>query len=80
MANRAVKFGVAALVVGLLSFVLLFLATDGMGPCASDAQVALALLGLAGTGIGGVVLLVSAPIVLIRKYKAPRLPNSLHIQ
>jgi hypothetical protein len=76
MATSAVKFGTLVLGLGLLSFLVLFVATGGIGPCASTGQMLLLILGLVGTGIGGLVLLFSLPIVLVRKYKAQREPNS----
>jgi hypothetical protein len=78
MATRASKFGVLVLAAGLLSFLALFVATGGIGPCASTGQMLLLLLGLLGTGIGGLVLLFSLPVVLVRKYKAQCQPDSLN--
>jgi hypothetical protein len=79
MAIAAVRFGLAALGLGLLSFLGLFVATGGIGPCATDGQMTALLLGVAGTGIGGLVCLVSLPIVLIRKYKARGVGSTLSI-
>jgi hypothetical protein len=77
MATAAAKFGIAVLGLGLISLLILVAATGGIGPCASTGQMLLLLLGLAGTGIGGLALLISLPIVLMRKYKTQRQPNSL---
>jgi hypothetical protein len=70
MAVALVKFGLAALGLGLLSFLVLMVAMGGIGPCVGSGQVAALILGLAGTGIGGLVLLVSLPAVLVRRHKA----------
>jgi hypothetical protein len=67
------------LAVGLLSFLILFVATGAIGPCAGTGQELLLLLGLLGTGLGGLVLLFSLPVVLVRKYKTQRQPNSLNL-
>jgi hypothetical protein len=80
MAFVSVRFGLAVLGLGLLSFLVLAVATGGIGPCASNGQMLALFLGLAGTGIGGLVLLVSLLVVLVRKYKARHGLNSLRIQ
>jgi hypothetical protein len=76
MANAAIKFGLPALGLGLLSFLALFLATGGVASCANDAQMGMLFLGLSGLGIGVLVFLVSLSVALIRKYKARHLPES----
>ena len=70
MAQRAIKYGLAFIGLGLLSFLLLVTAMGGMGPCATDGQAAALLLGFAGIGIGGLICLVSVPVVIVRKFKA----------
>jgi hypothetical protein len=79
MAVGAFKFGLIALGLGLLSFLVLVIAMGGIGPCVGTGQVATLILGLAGTGIGGLVLLVSLPVVLIRKHKARGVGSNLSI-
>lgn len=76
MATSAVKVGMLVLGLGLLSILALFVATGRIGLCASTGQMLLLILGLVGTGTGGLVLLFSLPIVLVRKYKEQREPNS----
>ena len=79
MATTGVKFGLAALGIGLLSFLALVVVTGGIGPCASTGQMMTLLLGLAGTGIGGSVFLVCLPVVLVRRYKARSAGSTLSI-
>jgi hypothetical protein len=76
VAKTVVKFGLVSLGLGILSFVALLTAMGGMGPCANSGQVAAVLFGMAATGIGGLLILGSLPVILVRKYKARHLPNS----
>lgn len=78
--STAVKIGLAALALGLLSFTGLAVAMGGLGPCASSGQMRALLLGIAGTGIGGLTLLITLPVVLVRKYKTRHVDNSLHLK
>jgi hypothetical protein len=78
MANAITKFGLPAVGMGLLSFMVLFVATGGVGSCATESQMAMLFLGLAGMGIGSLVLVFSLLVFLIQKYKAKHLPKSLH--
>jgi hypothetical protein len=66
---RALKFGLVTLGLGLLCFLVLYGVYGGVGPCALPGQLTTILLGISFTGIGGLVCLVSLPVVLVRKYK-----------
>ena len=66
----ALKFGFVALGLGLLCYLVLYAVYGGMGPCALPGQLEILLLGLALTGVGGLVCLVSIPMVLVKKYRA----------
>jgi hypothetical protein len=59
----ALKFGFVALGLGLLCYLVLYAVYGGMGPCALPGQLEILLLGLALTGVGGLVCLVSIPMV-----------------
>ena len=63
------KFGAVSLGLGLLSFVLLVAVWGGIGPCTDLSQLVLLILALAGSLVGGAVLLVSLPAVIVRRYK-----------
>jgi hypothetical protein len=70
MAATALKFGLVILGLGLLSFIVLLTAMGPLGPCARDDQVTAVLLGFAGTGIGGLMCLISLPVMLFQKHRA----------
>jgi len=81
MANAITKFGLAALGAGLLSFMALFYATGGVGPCADDSQLTtLFWSGIAALVISGSVFLVSIIAVLLRKHKKQLSPDSLALR
>ena len=67
--NHALKFGVVTLGLGLLCWVIQYAVYGGLGPCARPGQLETLLLGIGFTGIGGLVSLVSLPVVLVKKYK-----------
>jgi hypothetical protein len=69
MDSAAVKFGAVSLGLGLLTFVLLVAVWGGVGPCTDLSQVVLLVLALAGSLVGGAVLLVSLPAAIVRRYK-----------
>jgi len=69
MDTAAVKFGGASLALGLFAFVVLVAVWGGVGPCTDISQVVFLILALGGILIGGAVLLVSLPGVLVRRYK-----------
>jgi hypothetical protein len=69
MDSAAVKFGAGSLGLGLLSFVLLVAVWGGVGPCTDMRQLVLLILALAGILIGAAVLLVSVPVIAVRRYK-----------
>ena len=69
MDSAAVKFGAVSLGLALLSFVLLVAVWGGIGPCTDLSQLVLLILALAGSLVGGAVLLVSLPAVIVRRYK-----------
>jgi hypothetical protein len=71
MGSAAVKFGAVSLGLGLLAFVVLEAVWGGVGPCTDMSQLVLLLLALAGVVIGGPVLLISLPMMVIRGYKEP---------
>jgi hypothetical protein len=68
--TRALKYGLVILGMGLLCIVVQFVVYGGMGPCALPGQLEILLLGIAFTGIGGSISLVSLPVVLVKKYRA----------
>jgi hypothetical protein len=68
--TRTLKVGLVVLGLGLLGFLCVFTVLGPLGPCASDSQAAALFLGLAGSGIGGLICLVALPGVLLAKYKA----------
>jgi hypothetical protein len=71
MANAAIRFGFPALGIGLLSFMVLFVTTGGIGPCADDAQMTtLFWCGVVALGISSVSFLVPVIVGLIRKHKS----------
>jgi hypothetical protein len=70
MANAITKFGLPALGVGLLAFMLLFAATGGIGSCANLSQITMLLVGVACLAIAALIFLASIITVLIRKYKS----------
>jgi hypothetical protein len=63
------KAGLIFFGLGLLGFLAVFTVVGPLGPCANESQVASLVIGLAGTGIGGLLCLVSLPVVLLGKYK-----------
>jgi hypothetical protein len=69
MDTAAMKFGAASLALGLFAFVVLVAVWGGVGPCTDISQVVFLILALGGILIGGAVLLVSLPGVLVRRYK-----------
>jgi hypothetical protein len=69
MDSAAVKFGAVSLGLGLLSFVVLVTAWGGVGPCTDIRQLVLLILALAGSLVGGAILLVSLPAVISWRYK-----------
>jgi hypothetical protein len=69
MDSAAAKFGAVSLGLGLLTFLLLLTVWGGVGPCTDLSQVVLLILALAGSLVGGAVLLVSLPTVIVRRYK-----------
>jgi hypothetical protein len=69
MDSAAVKFGAASLGLGLLAFLVMVAVWGGVGPCTDLSQLVLLILALAGSLVGGAVLLVSLPAVMVRKYK-----------
>jgi len=69
MDGAAVKFGAVSLVLGLLTFVLLLAVWGGVGPCTDLSQLLVLILASGGMLIGGAVLLVSLPVVIVRRYK-----------
>jgi hypothetical protein len=71
MDSAAVKFGAVSLGLGLLLFVLLEAVWGGVGPCTDMSQLVLFLLALAGIVIGGPVLLISLPVMVVRRHKEP---------
>jgi hypothetical protein len=66
----ALKIGAALFAVGLVSFFTLATVLGGVGSCANGSQILAVVLGMAGTGIGGAICLVSLPVILFRKYKS----------
>jgi hypothetical protein len=70
MAAKALKFGLIILGLGVLSFIALLAAMGPLGPCARGDQEMAVLLGFAGTGIGGLMCLISLPAILFQKHKA----------
>jgi hypothetical protein len=69
MDTVAVKFGVALLVLGLLAFAILVAVWGGVGPCTDIRQIILLFLAVTGILIGGGVLILSLPMVVVRRYK-----------
>jgi hypothetical protein len=69
MDSAAVKFGAISLGLGLLTFVLLVAVWGGVGPCTDLSQLVLLILASGGMLVGGAVLLVSLPVVIVRRYK-----------
>ena len=69
MDGAAVKFGAVSLVLGLLTFVLLLAVWGGVGPCTDLSQLLVLILASGGMLIGGAVLLVSLPVVILRRHK-----------
>ncbi len=69
MDSAALKFGAVSLGLGLLTFVLLVAVWGGVGPCTDLSQLVLLILASGGMLIGGAVLLVSLPVVIVRRYK-----------
>ena len=69
MDTAAMRFGAAPLGLGLLSFLVLESVWGGIGPCTDLSQFLLLILTVAGMFIGGGVLLISLPVVVLRRYK-----------
>jgi hypothetical protein len=69
MDSAAVKFGAVSLGLGLLTFVVLTAVWGGVGPCTDLSQLVLLILALGGSLVGGAVLLVSLPVVILRRSK-----------
>ena len=69
MDAAAVKFGAVSLGLGLFAFVVMLAVWGGIGPCTDMSQLVLFILALAGILIGGGVLLISIPAVVVRRYK-----------
>jgi hypothetical protein len=75
--SSLLKTGLKILGLGLLGF--LAFAWMGMGPCATGLDVLSLLLGIAGTGIGSVMCLISLPVLLVRRHKARDAATSLSL-
>jgi hypothetical protein len=69
MDSTAVKFGAVSLGLGLLAFVVLVAAWGGVGPCTDMRQLVLLVLALAGVLIGGAILLISLPMLVVQRYR-----------
>ena len=69
MDSAAVKFGAVSLGLGLLAFLVMVAVWGGVGPCTDLSQLVLLILALAGSMVGGAILLVSLPTVILRRYK-----------
>jgi hypothetical protein len=70
MALTALKFGLVILGLGLICFLVVVTALGGIRPCTGLSQILTYLLGWMLTGIGGVLCVISLPVVLVDKYKA----------
>ncbi len=73
----ALKIGLVLVGLGFLGFLAVFTVLGPLGPCASDSQAAALLIGLAGTGIGGLMCLVTLPVYLVRRHKTRSAASSL---
>jgi len=73
MDSAAVKFGAVFLGLGLLTFVVLEAVWGGVGPCTDISQLVLLILAFSGIVIGGGILLIALPAVIVRRYKEDRL-------
>jgi hypothetical protein len=69
MDSDAVKFGAVSLGLGLFTFVVLVAVWGSVGPCTDLRQMVLLILASAAMLIGGGVLLVSLPVVIVRRDK-----------
>ena len=69
MDSAAVKFGAVSMGLGLLAFVVMVAVWGGVGPCTDLSQLVLLIFALAGSLVGGAVLLISFPAVIVRRYK-----------
>jgi len=69
MDSAAVKFGAVSMGLGLLAFVVMVAVWGGVGPCTDLSQLVLLILALSGSLIGGAILLVSLPAVIVRRHK-----------
>ena len=69
MDGAAVRFGAISLGLGLFAFVVMVAVWGGVGPCTDISQLVLLILALAGILIGGGVLLISLPVMVVRRYK-----------
>jgi hypothetical protein len=72
MDSAGVKFGAVFLGLGLLALVVLESVWGGVGPCTDISQLVLLILAFAGIAIGGGILLISLPAVIVRRYKENR--------
>jgi hypothetical protein len=69
MDEAAVKFGAVSLGLGLFAFLIMVAVWGGVGPCTDISQIVLLILAVAGILVGGGVLLISLPVVLVRRHK-----------
>ena len=69
MDTVTVKFGVACLLLGLLAFVVLKAVWGGFGPCSDFPQLIVDFFAVTGILIGGGVLVLSLPVVVVRRHK-----------
>ena len=67
------KFGAVFLGLGLLTFVVLEALWGGVGPCTDISQLVLLILAFSGIVIGGGILLIALPAVIVKRYKEDRL-------
>jgi hypothetical protein len=70
IAPKALKFGLTILGLGLTCFLVFVTTLAGIGPCTDLSQILTLLLGRALTGVGGLMCVISLPVVVVSKYKA----------